>query len=231
MPESGTPRHTPSSALTRLLEHPAIWRGRSTARLETVPTGFADLDARLPGGGWPRSAVVEVFARLGSGELSLLLPALSALTSAPLARWCAWIAPPLEPHAPALAACGLDLGRLLVVRTGNAAWACEQALRSAACDAVVGWIAGPLAPRAVRRLQLAAQRGRTLGFILRPLDGGPCAGAGAGAGGALRLRVDPCERGARITLLKSRGGRDGELRLDFAAFAACGTRDGASATR
>jgi len=213
MSGADTPEQSASAALAQLLGHPAIWRGHSTAGLETVPTGFAALDARLPGGGWPRSAVVEVFARLGSGELPLLMPALSALAGVPLARWCVWVAPPLEPHAPALAAQGLELSRLLVVRTGHAAWACEQALRSAACDVVVAWIAGPLAVRAVRRLQLAAQRGRTLGFILRPLE----EGLRPGAGSALRLRVDPGEQGIRVTLLKSRGGRDGELLLDFAA--------------
>ena len=220
-----TPERTSSAAvLTQLLEHPAIWRGRSAARLETVPTGFAALDARLPGGGWPRSAVVEVCARLGSGELPLLLPALAALTSAPLARWCAWVAPPLEPHAPALAAYGIHLERLLVVRAANAAWAFEQALRSAACDAVVGWIAGPLAARTLRRLALAAQRGHALGFILRPLDHQQRTGAGS----ALRLRVDPRERGIRVTLLKSRGGRDGELLLDTAVHGAWRGPDAAS---
>ena len=47
--------HMPAdSELARLLEHPAIWRGRSAARTEAVPTGFDTLDECLPGRGWPR---------------------------------------------------------------------------------------------------------------------------------------------------------------------------------
>src|SRR5579864_5979122 len=106
-----------NSELARLLEHPAIWRGTSVARTETLPTGFGALDERLPGKGWPRSGLIEILvSRFGVGELTLLLPALAALTRRPMARWCVWVAPPLEPFAPALAAHGVVLDRLLVVR-------------------------------------------------------------------------------------------------------------------
>src|SRR3982074_519964 len=74
-------------ALTRLLEHPAIWRGRSAAHQRGLPTGFAALDAYLPGYGWPRTGLIEILvSRFGSGELYLLLPALAALTRAAAAR-------------------------------------------------------------------------------------------------------------------------------------------------
>src|SRR5205823_12918158 len=68
--------------LARLLEHPAIWRGRSAAHQQGgLPTGFAALDAYLPGYGWPRTCLIEILvSRFGSGELYLLLPALAALT-------------------------------------------------------------------------------------------------------------------------------------------------------
>ena len=43
--------------------------------------GFAALDRYLPGGGWPLGPLIEVFVeRYGVGELSLLMPALAALT-------------------------------------------------------------------------------------------------------------------------------------------------------
>ena len=48
------------SELARLLEHPAIWRGRSAARTETLPTGFDALDECLPGRGWPRTGLTEI---------------------------------------------------------------------------------------------------------------------------------------------------------------------------
>ncbi|MGA2025233.1 MAG: hypothetical protein ABSH23_10795, partial [Steroidobacteraceae bacterium] len=58
-----------------------------------MPSGFAQLDANLPGGGWPMGAIAELMpAAMGIGELSLLLPALSGLTRA--GRCIAWIAPP-----------------------------------------------------------------------------------------------------------------------------------------
>ncbi len=46
-----------SEPINRLLQHPSLWRGRSLARVETFPSGFAALDAALPGGGWPRTGL------------------------------------------------------------------------------------------------------------------------------------------------------------------------------
>jgi hypothetical protein len=212
--------------LARLLEHPALWRGRSAARSSTVPTGFAALDAALPGGGWPQVGLVEILiSRLGVGELYLILPALAFLTQRLEARWCAWIAPrepfaergegsraaqatqasraraPLEPFAPALAAHGLNLARVLVARTESPLWACEQALRSGACDAAVAWMQR-VPVRATRRLQLAAERGRTLVVLFRGLSTRAVREPSAAV---LRITVQPVREEIRIGILKSRG--------------------------
>jgi protein ImuA len=203
--------------LSRLLEHPAIWRGRSAARLRTLPTGFSALDEGLPAGGWPRAGLIEILPTcFGVGELSLLLPALAAVTRRPQARWCAWIAPPLQPFAPALAHCGMELQRLLVVQaqskdTGgkSALWAFEQTLRSGACDMVLAWLHSAL-PRQIRRLHLAAERGATLGVLFRPPQA-----AQDPSPAILRVAVEPAARGARITLLKSRGGARDPIELFF----------------
>jgi hypothetical protein len=217
-------------SLDRLLEHPAIWRGRSTARMEVLPTGFSALDDCLPGHGWPRAGLVEILiGRLGVGELSLLMPVLAALTRRPSARWCAWIAPPFEPFPPALAAHGLLLERVLVAHATKSLggqksrllhavrkkgrrplfpcelWAFEQALGSGACEAVLGWITKPRA-KDLRRLQLAAERGRTLGILFRTLRA-----ARESSSAVLRLVLEPAEQGVRITFLKSRGGRRGSI--------------------
>jgi hypothetical protein len=194
------------TSLDRLLEHPAIWRGRSTARMEVLPTGFSALDDCLPGKGWPRAGLVEILIdRLGVGELSLLMPVLAALTRRPSARWCAWIAPPFEPFPPALVAHGLVLERVLIAHAAKTLWAFEQALGSGACEAVLGWISKPRA-RDLRRLQLAAERGRTLGVLFRTLRA-----ARESSSAVLRLILEPAEQGARITLLKSRGGYRGSI--------------------
>ena len=123
--------HSPvgGSLLARLLEHPAIWRGRSAARAEVLPSGCAAFDACLPGGGWPRTGLIEILvSRFGVGELYLLFPALAALTRRPAARWCVWVAPPLEPYAPALSAHGAVLERMLVVRPGGDRAASDRAV-------------------------------------------------------------------------------------------------------
>src|SRR6267143_802865 len=146
--------------LARLLEHPAIWRGRGgAAHQRGLPTGFAALDAYLPGYGWPRTGLIEILvSRFGSGELYLLLPALAALTRAAAARWCVWVAPPLMPFAPALVSQGIVLDRVAVVSGARPLWALEQALGSGACDVALAWARQPKA-REIRRLQLAAARG------------------------------------------------------------------------
>ncbi|SRR5579883_932200 len=223
-----------SRGLSRLLEHPAIWRGRSAARTRTLSTGFPALDEGLPGGGWPQAGLIEILPTcFGVGELSLLMPALAASTHRPEARWCAWVAPPLQPFAPALAQCDLALDRVLVVQPqrsdrvsspgrgrakigfkgipklqrgekNSVLWAFEQTLRSGACDIALAWARRAL-PRQIRRLHLAAERGSTLGVLFRPREA-----ARDSSPAALRVAVEPLAqgvtKGARVTLLKSRGG-------------------------
>jgi hypothetical protein len=216
----------PSLDLARLLEHPAIWRGRSAARrAEALATGYPALDACLPGRGWPRTGLIEILvARFGVGELYVLLPLLAALTGRPTARWCVWIAPPLDPYAPALAAHGVDLERVLVVRvpaggshanrsvTPEPLWAFEQTLGSGASDVALAWAARDPRTREIRRLQLAAERGRTLGVLFRPQRA-----VRQSSPAVLRMAVESRPRGARITLLKSRGGARGSVEVEWAA--------------
>lgn len=196
--------------LARLLEHPAIWRGRSAARFAVLPSGFAALDERLPGKGWPRSGLIEILtARFGSGELQLLLPALGALTCAAGARWCVWVAPPLMPFAPALAAAGVVLDRVAVVGGARPLWAFEQVLRSGACDAALAWARRPKLGE-LRRLQLAAERGRTLGVLFRPWSA-----AREASPAVLRLGLAPLTAGACVTLLKGRSTDRGAIELTW----------------
>ncbi|HNA05104.1 MAG TPA: SOS cell division inhibitor, partial [Rhodocyclaceae bacterium] len=59
-----------------------IWRGDSiaTPSLPGIASGFAALDAELPGGGWPAGALTEIYPEVeGIGEFSLLAPALARL--------------------------------------------------------------------------------------------------------------------------------------------------------
>lgn len=149
-----------------------VWRAgqidRAAGGGATRSSGHVALDAELPGGGWPLAGLTELLlAGPGSGELQLLTPALAAAS-------LLWIAPPLTPYAPALAALGVVIERLTIVTpatAADAAWAAEQALRSGALSAVLWWQgevhAAPL-PATLRRLHLAAKEGRTPLFALRP---------------------------------------------------------------
>jgi hypothetical protein len=199
-----------AAKLARLLEHPSIWRGRSAARFEVLPSGFAALDERLPGKGWPRSGLIEILtARFGSGELYLVLPALATLTRAATARWCVWVAPPLMPFAPALTAAGVAIEQMAVVGGARPLWAFEQALGSGACDVALAWVGRPK-PRELRRLQLAAERGRTLGILFRPRSA-----AREASPAVLRLGLTSLAAHLRVTLLKGRGMDRGSIELPW----------------
>jgi cell division inhibitor SulA/protein ImuA len=175
-------------ALSQILERPDVWRGDTlaSAPLPGVSTGFAELDAELPGGGWPRGGLIELLpARTGVGELALLLPALARLSADELA-WLVCVAPPHSLYAPALEAAGVALTRLLIASAPgrDAAWACERALGADGVGAVVAWL--PEANvTALRRLQLAAESSRTLLFVFRPAS---CAGQSSPA--PLRLALE-----------------------------------------
>ena len=191
-----------NSALARLLSHPAIWRGDDCAcEPASIGTGFTELDAALPGGGWPRAALTELLLeREGIGELRLTLPPLARLQSE--GRSIVWIAPPHRPYAPALAAAGLDLARLIVVRgasRSDALWAYEQALRAPECGAAFGWMPAH-EERVLRRLQVAAREGRTWGVLWRR----PGERASATAA-PLRLALMPVEGRLAVRVLKRRG--------------------------
>jgi cell division inhibitor SulA/protein ImuA len=192
------------AGLEGLLQHPALWRGRSVAPLATIASGFEALDVALSGGGWPRNGLIEILtARPGLGELRLCLPMLASLTSAAEPRWSTVVSPPFQLFAPALVAAGVALERLLLLHPPEPLWSTEQALRSGACDLVLAWV--DRAPgRDLRRLVLAAEQGRATAVLFRP------AGVAAESSpAALRLLVQPIDAGLRVHLLKHRGaGRD-----------------------
>jgi hypothetical protein len=199
--------------VSQLLDQRAdLWRGNRppVAAPPGMPTGWAALDGLLAGGGWPRGAVTEILAAgPGNGGLRLLMPALAQLGGE--GRWLAFVAPPLLPYAPALAAGGVALERLLVIRPGSAGdalWTVEQALRSAACSAVLAW-PGAIGATVLRRLQLAAEASATAAFLFRAP-----AVAAEPSPAALRLAVRPTADGWLVEVLKRRGGwRAGPLLL------------------
>lgn len=179
-----------------------VWRGAGLApTTPALATGFPALDAELPGGGWPTGALTEILSRHeGIGELGLLLPALAALTTT--GKRVAWLAPPHVPYAPALAAAGIDLTRLVVIRaTGrrDALWAAEQVLRAASCHALLAWLPRVRYPE-LRRLAVAAGSGRAFVVLWRAAEA-----ALESTPACLRLVLEPADGALAVRILKRRG--------------------------
>ncbi|HUY04926.1 MAG TPA: translesion DNA synthesis-associated protein ImuA [Rhodocyclaceae bacterium] len=181
-----------------------MWRGDrlASAAIPALASGFARLDAELPGGGWPRGTLTEILSDgAGLGECSLLLPALIRMRQED--RWSLLVAPPHALHGPAWAFAGIDLARLAVVsptRQRDALWAAEQALASGALGAVLCWTAHADAPQ-VRRLQVAVAGSKALAFLFRPVRA-----RSESSAAALRLLLSTGSRGTLgVDLLKRRG--------------------------
>jgi protein ImuA len=188
-----------AAALRRSPEtlHPALWLGHQLGRSGalTVATGFARLDAELPGGGWPRGVLSELLlAHPGVGEIRLLAPSLVATQR--VGRLVMLFDPPAALAAAALAALGIVVDELLVVETrargartsvlaslgggapglgaarhadrgSDSLWALEQALKSGHVGAIVAWLPPRLRAERLRRLQLAAHRHDGAVFAIR----------------------------------------------------------------
>jgi protein ImuA len=185
------------------LQLPHVWRGRELAQAQerTVPTGHAELDAQLPGRGWPQGCLVEVLQPQPQQHVwQLLAPALAACTrleAGPIVL----VHPPYEPFGPGLRGRGLRPEQLLSVQAQKVSarlWAAEQALRCADVAAVLAWL-----PQArnedLRRLHLCAQQHERFLIAFRGLEARQ-----QSSPARLRLLVDGVER-LEVRILKRRG--------------------------
>lgn len=180
-----------------------VWRGLqiTDAARTGIATGFAELDALLPGGGWPRGALIHVqLPYVGCGELPLLLPAMAALSRQN--RRLVWLAPPYRPYAPGLQQAGVELTQLLIVACADPAdlpWALEKLLRTGSCGMALAWPQRRLAAHQLRRLQLAAETSHALAVLFAVGDGAPPGYA------ALHLDLQPQAQGLLLHIRKARG--------------------------
>jgi len=199
-------------SIGRLLQDSRIWRaGRASANPAAgLPTGWPGLDQAL-GGGWPLGQLTELLVEApGTGEFTLLLPALRRLAArargaGEVPGQIMLVAPPYIPYAPALACAGLDPARFLVVHSKqetDTLWAMEQALRSRSCAVVAGW-AGAAGKTSLRRLQLAAEPGDAWVLLFRDARA-----RRASSPAPLRIHFtrDGDTGRARLQVLKRRGG-------------------------
>lgn len=150
----------------------AVWRGTelgSASTGEVTPSGWPQLDAELPGGGWSLRSVTEVLTPQPSVlEWRLLGPALRPIVTA--GGQVVVIGPPRHPHLPGLLHEGLDERQLVWIQADLPAerlWVTEQFIKSNAAGAIVAWL--PQARQEqLRRLQVCAQSCEGLVFLCRP---------------------------------------------------------------
>jgi protein ImuA len=156
-------RPSKSSLRTRALPpavEAALWSGTDlgTPVTAVVSSGFAALDAELPGGGWPCHALTEVLSPQPSVlEWRLIGPALGRMVRD--GGQVVVVGPPKHPHLPGLRHAGIDEKHLVWVQAEAPAerlWCTEQLVKANACAALVAWL--PQArPEQIRRLQVCAQ--------------------------------------------------------------------------
>ena len=149
-----------------------LWRASelgSTVQGETVPCGWPELDAQLPGAGWPCHAVTEVLQpQPGVCEWRLLAPALKRIVAT--GKSIVVVGPAQRPHLPGLRLLGLDERQFVWVQADAPAqrlWTTEQLVKSNACGALIAWL--PQARQEqIRRLQMGAQSCEAPVFLCRP---------------------------------------------------------------
>jgi hypothetical protein len=138
------------------------------------------------------------------------MPALSQLSQQD--GWLMLIAPPWIPYAPALAARGVRLSRVIAVNTTtdrDTWWAAEQSLRAGNCPAVLLW-PDVVTETALRRLQLAAEEGGSLGVVF-----GEASRSALSSPAPLRLRLGVRQDRLSVKIVKRRGsGQTPTLWLD-----------------
>lgn len=190
-----------------------VWRGNSLGRTAEVvwPTGFAQLDAELPGGGWPGRQVTEIILpQFSLAELRMVGPALAGAARSGAA--VAFIGPPKRPHLHGLLHHGIGAEQLVWIQAGipsERLWCTEQLIRSNDAAAVLAWL--PQAtPEQIRRLQVQAQSFEGPIFLFRPL---PAHREPSAASLRLVVEVD-IDWALNVRIIKRRGpSLDSPLRL------------------
>ena len=141
----------------------------------TVSTGCDALDTLFPGGSLRPGMMVELLTeQRGSGATSIAIECARRMlveTNGCLVvtdRWRRF-------YPPAAVARGIETKDLIVVRSNEQQvmsgaeelWALDQALRCPGVGVVMAWL-DKVDPLAFRRLQLAAESGKTLTLLMRP---------------------------------------------------------------
>jgi protein ImuA len=149
----------------------AIWRGSDLggSPAPTVASGHAELDALLPGCGWPTRSLTELLQpQPALVEWRLLTPAMRSISST--GKDLVLVGPTKTPHLPGLRDEGIDERRVVWIQAATPAerlWTTEQLIKSNAAGMVVAWL--PQARQEqIRRLQVCALGCHAPVFLWRP---------------------------------------------------------------
>lgn len=151
---------------------PAVWPADAVATRSSnvVSSGFAALDAVLPGGGWPVGDVIELLTpQFGVVDWSVLSPAAKAFSTDHAPR-VVMIGPPNEPYLPGLRRMDLPVDRVHWVvanKPAERAWVAEQLVKCSSPMLLMVWMSHARADQ-IRRLQVCAQSSSSLIFVFRP---------------------------------------------------------------
>lgn len=149
----------------------ALWRG---AELRPPPvtvhgSGWAVLNAELPGGGWPTMAITELLvSQPGVLEWRLLAPAIRPIVAG--GGEVAVVGPPRPPALAGLVQDGVSperFWRYEVDEPARRLWVTEQLLKGNGCDVLIAWLP-QVRQEQLRRLQACAQGFEGLCFVVRP---------------------------------------------------------------
>ncbi len=143
--------------------------GRTLQRRRVMPFGVADVDSRLGDAGLRLDALHEVAPATSSlrddAAATLFVAGIAARAWGPVL----WIVRRRELFGPCLARSGLDPARVIQAEAADDAGVLalmEEGLRHSALGAVIGEVRRA-SPAATRRVQQAAERGRTVAMLLR----------------------------------------------------------------
>lgn len=159
-----------SAAIKQLLKTNRIWQASEKQRARpALSSGYQALDDQLHYSGWPQGAVSELLLSAnGTGELRLLAPLMSKLSQQ--SGYLCWINPPFQPYAPALCYLGIDIDKLIIIKTRSdldTIWTAQQAMNSKACSLVLTWLPKKNLSKEMRKLCLAAESSQCWGVTLR----------------------------------------------------------------
>ena len=163
----------PAQGLLPASVEAVVWRGNQlgSAVNDVLSSGFASLDAELPGGGWPCGSLTEILAaQFSILEWRLLSPALRRVCQA--GRSIVVVGPPKAPHVPGLRHEGLDDRHLVWIKAEAPAerlWSTEQLIKSNAFGALIAWLP-QVRSEQIRRLQVLSSHCQGPVFLCRPIS-------------------------------------------------------------